>query len=330
MLELYRKIFCLFFAIQAVLSDDTLQIVDDAEFSKLVKEEKYVVALFCSSSNAERCEEYEGELTSAREDLIDVMDGDGWVVKLVDSPVIERFYVGKTEQPLVIMFRNNLPVIYNGPANEEVMLETLVRMKEPGTKELTDSTFEHLTQAATGATTGDWFVMFFTSTCELCARLTAALETAGCQLRGKANVATVNKETYGEKTGRRFELGLGDKPDIILFRLGKMYRYTIDKYDPESLLAFVNGFYKNYPAESIPLPKSPFDDLVQLCVDYIKEYPLIVGACGVVFLLLCLGFFFLLRSEEPKPRKSKKKKNKDQDSNGVDSGKKTKSSKKDN
>ena len=34
------------------------------------------------------------------------------------------------------------------------MLETLVRMKEPGTKELTDSTFEHLTQAATGATTG--------------------------------------------------------------------------------------------------------------------------------------------------------------------------------
>ena len=41
-----------------------------------------------------------------------------------------------------------------GPANEEVMLETLVRMKEPGTKELTDSTFEHLTQAATGATTG--------------------------------------------------------------------------------------------------------------------------------------------------------------------------------
>ena len=58
--------------------------------------------------------------------------------------------------------------------------------------------------------------MFFTSTCELCARLTAALETAGCQLRGRANVATVNKETYGEKTGRRFELGLGDKPDIIL------------------------------------------------------------------------------------------------------------------
>ena len=28
-----------------------------------------------------------------------------------------------------------------------------------GTKTLTDDTFEHLTQAATGATTGDWFVV---------------------------------------------------------------------------------------------------------------------------------------------------------------------------
>ena len=100
-------------------------------------------------------------------------------------------------------------------------------------------------------------VMFFTPGCELCTRLTGALETVGCQLRGRASVATVNKETYGEKTGRRFELGLGDQPDIILFRLGKMYRYKIDKYDPESLLSFINGFYKNYPAESIPLPKSP-------------------------------------------------------------------------
>jgi len=319
-----------FYLLQLVtqsLSDD-LQVVDDAEFDKLIVDEKYVVALFCTSGNTDRCEEFEGELAGIREDLIDVMDGDGWVVKLLDSGVMDRFYVGKTDQPLIIMFRNNLPVIYNGPANEEVMLETLVRMKEPGTKELTDSTFEHLTQAATGATTGDWLVMFFTPGCELCTRLTAALETVGCQQRGRASVASVNKETYGEKTGRRFELGLGDQPDIILFRLGRMYRYTIDKFDPESLLSFMNGFYKNYPAESIPLPKSPFDDLVQLCVDYLKEYPLLVGGCVSMPILLCLAFFFLMRSEEQKPRKSKKKKNKEE--NGEDSSKKkSKSSKKD-
>ena len=34
--------------------------------------------------------------------------------KLVDSGVIGRLYVGKTDQPFIIMFRNNLPFIYNG------------------------------------------------------------------------------------------------------------------------------------------------------------------------------------------------------------------------
>jgi hypothetical protein len=33
-----------------------------------------------------------------------------------------------------------------GPANGEVMIETLVQYKEHGVKELTDTTFEHLTQ----------------------------------------------------------------------------------------------------------------------------------------------------------------------------------------
>ena len=103
-----------------------------------------------------------------------------------------------------------------GPANEEIMLDTLVRYKEPGVKELTDSTFEHQTQAATGETTGDWLVIFFTPTCHLCHRLTASLETVACKHKGRMNVARVNKETYGEKTGRRFELGLEERPDIIL------------------------------------------------------------------------------------------------------------------
>merc|ERR1719308_765102 len=261
----------------------------------------------------ERCEEFEGELTSIREDIIDVLDGDGWVVKLNDSHIVEEYAVGRTDQPVIVMFRNGLPVIYDGPANEEVMLDTLVRYKEPGVQELTDNTFEHLTQAATGATTGDWLVMFYTSSCTLCSRLTATMETLACKHRGRMNVARVNKETYGEKTGRRFELGLEDKPDIILFRLGRMYKYEVAKYDPESLTSFMTGFYKNYPALSIPLPKSPFDDLVQLCVDYLKAYPALAGAGLCVPFVLLFSFLLLFREgEEPKSKKSKKKKKEEQ------------------
>merc|ERR1712048_106943 len=102
---------------------------------------------------------------------------------------------------------------------------------------------------------------------------------------------------------------------------GRMYRYNLDKYDPESLLSFMNGFYKNLPAESIPLPKSPFDDLVQLCVDYLKEYPALVGGCLAVPFIMVLGFWLLMRSEEEKPRKSKKKKDKS-DSSGEKKDKK--------
>ena len=93
---------------------EELQIVDQAEFIKLITEEHYVVTLFCPSSSLERCEEFEGELTSIREDMIDVMDGDGWVVKLMDSPLVEEYAVGKTDQPVIVMFRRALPVIYDG------------------------------------------------------------------------------------------------------------------------------------------------------------------------------------------------------------------------
>lgn len=39
------------------------------------------------------------------------------------------------------------------------MIDTFVQNQEPGVTHLNDDSFEHLTQAASGATTGDWFVM---------------------------------------------------------------------------------------------------------------------------------------------------------------------------
>ena len=81
---------------------------------RVLEVDHYVVAFFCPAPSLERCKEFEGELTSIREDMIDVMDGDGWVVKLMDSPLVEEYAVGKTDQPVIVMFRNGLPVIYDG------------------------------------------------------------------------------------------------------------------------------------------------------------------------------------------------------------------------
>merc|ERR1711910_191367 len=180
--------------------------------------------------------------------------------------------------------------------------------RDPCVKDLTDTSFEHLTQAATGATTGDWLVQFFKDECEECHLLRAKLETIGCKNRGRINVARVNKGTTGAVTGRRFEVGAEAVPALIFFRLGGMYRYTLEKYDVESLDSFVNGWYKNLSKEKIPLPKTPFDDVVQMCVDYLREYPLLVVLMIGIPLFLLLSFIYLMRPETEEPRKKKKKK----------------------
>merc|ERR1711936_648787 len=98
-----------------------------------------------------------------------------------------------------------------------------------------------------------------------------------------------------------------------------------EKFDPESMANFVEGFYKNLPAENIPPPKTPFDDLVQLCVDYLREYPLLVGSGLACPILLLLAFLWLMGGEEEKPRRSKKDKKEKREANG--STKESKSSK---
>jgi len=48
---------------------------------------------------------------------------------------------------------------HTGLLEDEDIMTTFTENKAPTVKELTDDTFEHLTQASTGATTGDWFIM---------------------------------------------------------------------------------------------------------------------------------------------------------------------------
>merc|ERR1712228_473939 len=116
-----------------------------------------------------------------------------------------------------------------------------------------------------------------------------------------------------KKTGRRFELGLEEKPDIIFFRLGKMYQYKAEKFDPESLSNFMLKGYADLEPESIPAPKSPLSDLVQLCLDYLVAYPILVCGCLSLPVLLLVAFMFLMKGEdEPKSKKSKKKKKEEQ------------------
>jgi len=281
----------------------SLEEVKDEELAKLINQEQFVLVLFSDESEASK--NMETELAGVREDLVETINA--WVVKAIDSKVIDLINP-KAKLPQVVFFRRTIPVIYDGAANEDDIHETIMAYKEPCVRDLTDTSFEHQTQAATGATTGDWLIHFFKDDCEECLRLRARLETVACKNRARLNVALMNKGTTGAVTGRRFEVAA--VPSLIFFRLGRMYRYTLEKYDVDSLNSFVNGWYKNVPGESIPLPKTPFDDVLQMCVDYLRDEPILCGIIIGLPILLFVAFIYLTASspEKPKSKKTKKKK----------------------
>ena len=75
---------------------------------------------------SDACADYEGELAAIREDLVDSINA--WVVKAADdSPLKADFH--PVDKPAIVFFRDQVPVLYNGPANDEEMLETLAAYK---------------------------------------------------------------------------------------------------------------------------------------------------------------------------------------------------------
>ncbi|KAG7197693.1 hypothetical protein KM043_014455 [Ampulex compressa] len=225
-----------------------LETVNDDDFLNLVKTEKYVIVLFIKK-DCEACDNLENELIHLREDFVDTLSA--WVIKVQNSQLLRLYSIEK--EPALLFFRHGLPLLYDGPLNDESILNMFVENKEPTVKELTDDTFEHLTQASSGATTGDWFIMLYGS---------------------------------GITTARRFNVH--HSPEFIFFRHGKMYRYQIHAYEISNFVSFALEWYKNARAEQVPVPQTPFDDLVQMSVNILRDNPWIMklGSISIVVLVI--------------------------------------------
>lgn len=110
---------------------------------------------FSAKKNCNDCDTYENELFKLRGYFRDGFPAE--VVKVMDSQLV-RLYNPKKE-PAVIFFRHGVPLLYEGAINSEEIYQKFDENRQPVVKELSDDSFEHLTQAATGSTTGDWFVL---------------------------------------------------------------------------------------------------------------------------------------------------------------------------
>ncbi|CAH0394738.1 unnamed protein product [Bemisia tabaci] len=280
-------------------SRNGLQTVNDDELLDLYRSESYVVVLFVKKNCGSPCEKYENEILKIREDLVDSLNA--WVVKVEDSQLL-RLYSPESE-PQLVFVRHGVPLLYDDEIIDDLILHTFTYNKDPAVKELNDDNFEHLTQAASGATTGDWFVMFYSTDCVECQRLQARWETVGAKLRTKMNVARVNRQTTGRVTCRRF--GVFEVPVFIFFRHGKLYRYNLSKLDAKSLVQFASDWYRNVRAEPVPHPKTPFDDFTQMIADYLKENPWTIKLVSAIISLITLvSVYFRFKPKKQKKSKS--------------------------
>ncbi|KAI5727422.1 hypothetical protein M8J77_002115 [Diaphorina citri] len=295
---------CLFvlFTLNSAVKTD-LEVVNDDELLNLIRTENHVVVLFTKKKcDNPDCEKFETELTNAREELVDNLNA--WVVKAVNSPLY-RLY--STSEPCILFFRMGVPLLYDGPISDEHIAHRFTENKDPVVKELTDENFEHLTQAGSGATTGDWFVMFYSTDCVECQRLQARWEAVGAELKTRMNVARINRQTQGRVTSRRF--GVQEVPTFILFKLGKMYSYSIPRYDVQSFVSFAREQYRNARSEKIRPAKTPFDDLTQAIADYLKENPWVFKLVSILFAVFLVAVMVTkLKAKEKALKKAKEAK----------------------
>ncbi|XP_047022427.1 thioredoxin domain-containing protein [Helicoverpa zea] len=313
----FKVCFILFLFSFIKASSETLQSVSDDDLLELIREKEKLIVLF-SKPNCDKCVEFETHIESLQDDFKKHLNAVS--VKAINSH-LSRLY-NPAKDPALVFFRHGVPLLFNGEPDENEIYGFFEKNQAPSVKELTDKIFEHLTQAATGATTGDWFVMFYGASCVECQRLHAVWESVGATLKGRINVARMDANLAGLNTAKRFNVN--KLPSFLFFRLGKVYRFDLPKKDVKSFVTFAQDWYKNSKGETVPLLASPFDELVDWCVQMIKvsiafaleilsEHPWIwqigVAGFGLVAITAAIALFKAGKSRPAKdPKKDKKSK----------------------
>ncbi|XP_069102192.1 uncharacterized protein [Argopecten irradians] len=248
-----------------------LEVVSKEVFQDIIKDTKYVLVLFFyDMETCPRCAAAEKELLQVNT-MPDLYDHAIQIIKCEDPETAVKY--GITTVPQVVYFRDGVPALFEAPQDVREIRTMDVEIfveesQQVAMKTLNDESFEHLTQAATGATTGDWLIIFYRPTCE---NHLSAIEGAGVKLRHKMNVAKINLDE-SPRLEKRFKIK--ECPTTYFFRLGRMYHYFSedpDQYHVHQLISFVSTWYKNVKAESVPIEPTAFDALTEGIADYLKD-----------------------------------------------------------
>lgn len=113
-----------------------------------------LILQFSAKQTCDKCDELEVKVGALVEQFKDELDA--VTVKAFNSQLVRLYSPSK--EPALVFFRHGIPLLYEGPVDADYISHHFNEFKEPTVRELTDETFEHLTQATSGSTTGDWFI----------------------------------------------------------------------------------------------------------------------------------------------------------------------------
>lgn len=181
--------------------------------------------------------------------------------------------------------------------------------------ELSDANFEHDTQASTGMTTGDWFVMFHATWCGHCKHAMPAFVDLASKMKGTVNCALVDVPANPDLQVRFKVRGF---PTFKFLSHGTLYEYEGAR-DVEAFTKFLEGGYKE--AKSGPIP-APINVMTKLLQDLEGDFEEILQrrmAAAIILLVVgfLLGMCFMMficscccSSSAPKAEQKKKVTNK--------------------
>lgn len=115
----------------------------------------FIISKFLAKRNCEDCDKYEDQLLNLKVDFKETMNAH--IVKAYNSQMTKLYSPNK--EPAVVFFRHGVPLLYSGAIHEDAIFQYFNDNQTPVVRELSDVNFEHLTQASTGSTTGDWFML---------------------------------------------------------------------------------------------------------------------------------------------------------------------------
>lgn len=200
------------------------------------------------------------ECPKCKEFMPDFQEAAGYLDKLEDGQVksyklATKFpEYGITSFPQLVLFLGNVPFKYDKTEkyDPDDILDWVEEAKLTPLPELNDETFEHLTQLSTGATTGDWLLLFASKSRPECMRPQLGdVATIAARLRGRKNVATIDTST-NRKVAKRFDLDPENHcMKYMFFHRTDLYEYTGD-ISSGSLIKFMKEGYQTETPVPIP------------------------------------------------------------------------------